>query len=62
MEDEGGRKQQMTKDDLVNELEDMYNKLTMEHSVVETSFRHMFNANIVQTNLKQSPYQTLIND
>jgi len=52
---------QMTKDDLVNELEDMYAKLTMEHSVVETSFRHMFSGNVVKQGLKQSPYQTLIN-
>jgi hypothetical protein len=52
---------QMTKDDLVNELEDMYAKLTMEHSVVETSFRHMFSGNVVKAGLKQSPYQTLIN-
>jgi len=50
--DDNEEDQQMTKDDLVNELEDMYAKLTMEHSVVETSFKHMFSSNVVKANLK----------
>lgn len=35
--------------------------MTVEHSVVESSYRHMFSSNVVHDNLKQSPYQLLLN-
>ena len=51
---------ELTKDDLVDELEGIYTKLTMEHSVVETNFQHVFKSDVVAEGIKQSPYQVVL--
>ena len=47
---------------LVNELEDVFNKLTVEQAVVQTDYSHQFAEKKVNPEMKSSPYQSLHNE
>lgn len=41
-------------------MENIFNKLSMEHAVVETAFKHHFSEDAIYS--KESPYQILYNE
>ena len=45
----------------MGELDDIYNKLSVEHAVVQTDYSHVFAEKKVDPDMKDSPYQALFN-
>lgn len=50
------------KDQFNNELDDLFNKMAIEHAVVETDFQHVFSEQKVERTLENSPYQMMYNE
>ena len=46
---------------LMGELDDIYNKLSVEHAVVQTDYSHVFAEKKVDPEMESSPYQALFN-
>ena len=46
----------------MNDLDDLLNKMAVEHAVVETDFQHVFAEQLVNRNLHNSPYQIMFNE
>ena len=46
---------------LMGELNDLYNKISVEHAVVQTDYSHVFAEKKIDDDMKSSPYQNLFN-
>ena len=45
----------------MNELDDLYNKVSVEHAVIQTDYSHVFAEKKIDGEMKGSPYQALNN-
>ena len=59
--DDASMNEDMQRSKLMAELNDLYNKISVEHAVVKTDYSHVFAEKKVDMDMKSSPYQALFN-